>query len=312
MAGRPAWRAPTAIGFVIFAWGAQIPFMDLLLGQLDPYWLSALRYGLAAPMLLGLIAVGHPPHPIFRQPGWPRLILLGGLGMAGFGTLYTLGIQLSGPVATAIILSFSPPLAGLIERVVLKQPFRPGTVLALVMGAIGGLVSVGDRLLAGAPVFDGGEPLLLIASALWYWYSAMGPRWFPALPNVVMTGYTLAAAAMTLAAIYAALWALGVAHAPGLPSGAPALATFGFVLVASTLAAITCWNLSVQAYGLALPALLLNLCPVVAVALAAAMGTPATPWQIAGGLVVIAGVVQMQLRSLMAAARTGRAWAADK
>ena len=74
-----------------------------------------------------------------------------------------------------------------------------------------------------------------------------------------------------------------------------------------TVGAVFLWNFGVSRLGVVVASLFLNLVPVSAVLIAAAMGTAPTLTQLVGGLLVLAGVLQAQLRRLRLARRAGRA-----
>ncbi len=67
------------------------------------------------------------------------------------------------------------------------------------------------------------------------------------------------------------------------------------VLVAIGLIA---WNHGVNRSGIVVALIYLNMMPVVAIAITALLGTPPRLFQIVGGGLVIAGVLQSQLRRL--------------
>jgi len=61
---------------------------------------------------------------------------------------------------------------------------------------------------------------------------------------------------------------------------------------------VIAWNYGVNRAGIVVAMLFLNLTPIVAIAITALLGTHPRPLQIAGGALVIAGVLQAQLRRL--------------
>ena len=80
------WLANLGLLVVAFAWGSQIPVLTVLLAHWDPYFLAAVRYVLAVPVLLLLLRLLEPGTPGemaaatrklagegFKRP-WPPLI----------------------------------------------------------------------------------------------------------------------------------------------------------------------------------------------------------------------------------------------
>jgi drug/metabolite transporter (DMT)-like permease len=107
---------------------------------------------------------------------------------------------------------------------------------------------------------------------------------------------TMTAGAIAMILIYPVLWALGVAGGSTLPDSPAEWGMFLWVVALGSIGGTFLWNFGVRGIGVVLASLYANLCPLVAVAIAAALGTPPTVWQLVGGALVIAGVVQLQLR----------------
>ena len=106
------------------------------------------------------------------------------------------------------------------------------------------------------------------------------------------------AGAIVMAVVYPLLWASGVAGPPTLPIDWAELAMFSWVVALGAVGGTFLWNYGVRGVGVILASLLVNLCPLVAVAIAAFLGTPPTMWQLIGGALVVIGVVQLQLRQI--------------
>ena len=122
------------------------------------------------------------------------------------------------------------------------------------------------------------------------------PRWLPGMSNMAMSSVTMTAGAIAMILIYPALWAMGVAGDPTLPINAEEWGMLIWVVALGSIGGTFFWNYGVRGIGVVLASLYSNLCPLVAVGIAAALGTPPSVWQLIGGGLVIAGVVQLQLR----------------
>jgi drug/metabolite transporter (DMT)-like permease len=148
----------------------------------------------------------------------------------------------------------------------------------------------------------GGEGLLILASTIWYWYSLQAPRWLPGISNITLSAVTLITGAVGMIAAYPLLWLTGIAGPPTLPNSMTEVWMFGWVVVFGSVGGTFLWNYGVKGIGVVLASLFANLCPLVAIAIAAFLGAPATLWQVIGGVLVITGVVQLQLRQLQSPA----------
>lgn len=289
--------ANAAIFMTVLAWGGQIPMMSSLMQRWDPYWMGAARYACAIPFLLVALRMsGERGAWLPPNLPWMKVAALGFFGISGFGLLFSLGIRASGPVMSAVIMAFGPSIAALVARFFFKAPLPRGMWLALLLGCGGATLAMVDPAHLDKIEIKGGEGLLLLASMIWYWYSLQAPRWLPGLSNIQMSAVTMSAGALSMLAIYPALWATGIAGPPTLPEDGSELAMFAWVVVLGSVGGTFLWNYGVRGIGVVLASLYSNLCPLVAVGVSAFLGTPPTTWQMIGGALVIAGVVQLQLR----------------
>src|SRR3712207_3010030 len=102
---RGALGALTAAGLL---WGLSVPLSKLALDWLDPAWLSAVRFLVAAPLLLlaGRAAV--------RAAADPRVALWGVLGFGGVILLQNFGIARTSVSHAALIIGVVPALVAVV------------------------------------------------------------------------------------------------------------------------------------------------------------------------------------------------------
>jgi drug/metabolite transporter (DMT)-like permease len=96
---RSALLALTAAGLMF---GLTVPLSKLALGWLDPAWLAAVRFGLAAPVL-ALMAWRS-----LRPALTPRVALWGGFGYGAMVVLQNFGVQHTSVTHAAIIFGAVP------------------------------------------------------------------------------------------------------------------------------------------------------------------------------------------------------------
>jgi drug/metabolite transporter (DMT)-like permease len=175
--------------------------------------------------------------------------------------------------------------------------------VALALAVAGGLLV---RLSAGgaglAAGFRGGEILLLLGSGCWAWYSLACQRWLPGYSQLRITAITFLPGAAFLALLD------GAAAAAGLTRASSAMLLTDALLVAWMAVSAGClgvvfWHFGVSRLGLPMAALYLNGAPVVSLLLAIAFGVVPTWLQLVGALLVVAGVLQAQLRRLTGSRR---------
>jgi drug/metabolite transporter (DMT)-like permease len=148
---------------------------------------------------------------------------------------------------------------------------------------------------AGNPlVLQGGEILLLLATVCWCWYSIEAQRSLPGISQVRITFITMIPAATVLTIAYVLAGIAGAAHLPmPRPSGTDLLI---FLYMGGAVAGlgVFLWNYGVQRLGIVIASIYLNLIPIVAIGISVAFGTPLRAEQLAGGVLVIAGVALSQ------------------
>lgn len=158
--------ATSGLLVVAFAWGSVIPVINLLLPVWDPFFLSAIRYLLGAPVFLVLLRL-FEPGPLLpagiRQ--W-RLWVLGGIGVGLFAPAFTLGIAHAHPVVAAIVSAGSPITAAIVARVFFAIPLDRSVLPALALAVIGSTLALWDpQALDGGLAIRGGEFMMLLATA---------------------------------------------------------------------------------------------------------------------------------------------------
>lgn len=296
-------------------WGSAVPVNAVLLRYLDPFVLTAGRLMLSVALLSGFV-LWQERNQQGRTPFLPaglglRRFLTLGFFMGGFNALFAFSVLFSHPITIAAINVVMPLTGALVARVMLAARLERGFGTALALTILGGALVV-----YGQPGFDvatlglrGGEVLIVVAMVSWNIYSVRAQQWLGHLSQGRLTLVSTVSACLWLGTIAGMLLALGIEHLPSLaPAQTPPLVVALFLYLALFPAAIgnTLWNHGVSVLGLPVSSLYVNLAPVFAVLVAIAFGFHPTWLQIAGGLVVMAGVFYMQLRKLRAMPHAAR------
>ncbi len=259
-------------------WGLTVALSKLSLAWLGPGWLTVARFAAAAPLLA---LAGRRGLRGALVPG------VAGAGAVGFGAVILLqnaGIERTSVSHAAVVVGAVPVLVALIAASRGEAVTSPltwgGYALALI-----GIVFVAGAGGGGATAL--GDLLVLASVALSAAVIVVQPRLLAGRDPAAVTAVQFGAAAIV--AVPVALLTQG---APPAPTGAaPALA-----LVALSLAG-TLLPFWLFAFGQArVPAQLagafVNLEPVVGAAVGwLVFRNPATAWQIAGAIAVLAGIV---------------------
>lgn len=316
MADRTAGGAPLAsLGLVATAlvWGAMIPMTHALATRhLDPFFVSAIRYLIPAPLLFGLALAFDRASP-FRAPlPWGKVFPLGA-GMACFSVFYTVGIMLSEPVRAAIAMSCGPLVAAVMTKLMVRVPlargFWPAAVCAVLGAALVALDAVRPKAEGGGNYGYLGEGLLVFAMVSWSWYSIKVQAWLGPLgwSQMRITFLTSLCGGILICGLFVVLATFEPMRLPTeIPSSA-ALGMLAWVGIGGAGLAILFWNYGVSHVGVPVATLYTSLAPVFSVAVAATFfGSSVTLQQVAGGILILAGVVRMQWLQAQAARSLAR------
>jgi O-acetylserine/cysteine efflux transporter len=260
-------------------WGTTVPLSKLALQWLAPGWLTAVRFGLAAAVLL----------PAARRRGLrraftPPVLAAGALGYGGSVLLQNAGINRTSVTHAALLIGAVPVLVAIIAAVWHRTVARPVAWVgfAVSLGGVG-LVTAGG---GGGGATPAGDDLVLASLVLSATLTVAQSRLLTGRDPVAVTAVQFLGAA--LGALPAAVATEG---APAMPGGAgPVLAVLalaaGGTLLPFTLFAFGQSRVSAEVAGA-----FLNLEPLVgAIAGAVAFGDPVGLAQVTGGAAILAGI----------------------
>jgi drug/metabolite transporter (DMT)-like permease len=287
----PSGLTPTYLLMLlaVLLWGGNWAAAKLAIEAVPPITLATLRYAVSTPILLAWLA-WQGPLPRVERRDWPPMLGLGVLYVVVSNLLFLYGLQYAPSVDGAIIYpGFQPLFAALLAALLLSEAVAGRQMLGLAV-ALGGLVLVvGGGQLGGS----GGQArlmgdLLFLAGALVWAYTTV-------LIRVVSRRLT-AVAASTYSALLGLPLLLGASLVEGgwgplwrsLPHTWPALA---YMTIVSTGPPTIFFYNGIKRLGVARAAAFSYLIPVSGVAMSALiLGEPVLPLQLAGGLLVLAGL----------------------
>jgi drug/metabolite transporter (DMT)-like permease len=268
--------------------------------------LSAWRFMFGAGLTWGWLLLSAERRRGLRSLDRRAVIAAVALGLLYLGNsgTYFAGLETVSPSLAALIVYLYPALVAVLSLRIGRRLRGQRAWLALLIALAGVALAVGGIDPAKAPPLSG--LLLIVASpviyAVWIVLSARlsGERQ-EAVGYAVDGGASAAAvAALMMSATAAAYWliALGSRQAV-LPAEVPSGAWFGLVGVGvfSTFVAIQTFYAGAQRVGAAQAALISTVEPIWTISLAAFLfGIALTPLQLAGGVLIIIGVLIAQTR----------------
>jgi len=262
-------------------WGTTVPLSKLALDWLSPGWLTVVRFGLAAAVLLAAAARRTAG---LRAAFTPGVLAAGALGYGGSVMLQNAGISRTNVTHAALLIGAVPVLVAIIAAAWCRAVARPVAWLGFVVSLAGvGLVTAGS---GGGGATLAGDGLVLASLFLSATVTVAQGRLLDGRDPVAVTAVQFLGA--TLGALVVALVTEG---APAVPGGAGpvlavvALAGFG-TLLPFTLFAFGQSRVSAEVAGA-----FLNLEPLVgAIVGAVVFGDPVGAWLLIGGVAILAGI----------------------
>jgi drug/metabolite transporter (DMT)-like permease len=279
-------------------WAANAVVGRLLVGSVPPLALNGLRWALALLILLplGWRALRNPQAIGAR---WPYLALLGFLGVGCYNAMQYFALQTSTPINVTLIASSMPLWMLAVGAIFYREhPTRRQLLGALL--SLAGVALVLSRgqwaVLLGLRLVPG-DMLMLLAIALWAWYS-----WLLARPPAHMRGQARPpwgwAELLLVQVLFGAVWAGAATGVEAAFDPAPirwspwVVAALVYVAIGPSVLAYRFWGMGVATVGPAIAAFFNNLTPVFAALMSAAWLGEAPRWYhvVAFGLIV-AGIV---------------------
>jgi drug/metabolite transporter (DMT)-like permease len=269
-----------------FFWGANFVLAGPILAELPPLWAAALRFLLGAALLLTLAGMRREDLLGLLKKHAGIYILLGGVGIVAFNLLFFNAMQSTSADNAALIMATNPLLTVLLAGALLGE--RPSTrhmaALPLALVGVAIVIAQGDMNRLASLHVARGDWLMLGANLSWALYNVLGRRFMPKGAPLGHTAWVMTAGAALLLGV-----ALGSGtHVHGL--GIKAGTAMAVMAVGGTVLAYLFWSIGIQRLGAGRTAIFLNLVPVSAMLVGAALGTLPTMAQLAGGMLVLGGV----------------------
>lgn len=278
-----SWRVYLFLVLANVFWSGNYVVGHLVAGHISPLQLTAIRWAVAAPFLVGLAILIDRPDWRAALREWPMHLLQAGLGLIAFCLLSYEALRHTTALNAALVGATNPALIAVVAALVVRQRMRPRSVVGLAISLLGVLLVLTDgRLLQVFTTdYNVGGLFMLGAVAVWTAYTVIGR--FLKTPPVAS-----AAVQATMAAVVLAPISLTVGGPITLDAGG--LWGVVYICIFPSVLSLMLWNISVKKIGADRAGVYLNLMPVFTALIALALGTPITLVQLVGGALVIAGV----------------------
>ncbi|HUX82222.1 MAG TPA: DMT family transporter [Halothiobacillus sp.] len=270
----------------VFFWGVNFALAGPVLADLPPLWAAALRFILAAGIMLAIAGYrGDQLFKLLRQHA-PVHLLLGALGIVGFNWFFFHAMQLTSADNGALIMATNPLLTTLLAALLLRERATPRQIIAIPIALLGVSVVItgGDLTRLTQLDLNHGDVLMLFANLNWALFNIATKRFMPKEAPMGNTAWMMVMGALILTVM--ALASGEIFTLPGTHAGVALIV----MTLGGTILAYLFWGMGVRNLGAGRAALFLNLVPVFAMGVTGALGIAPTVAQITGGLIVLVGV----------------------
>jgi drug/metabolite transporter (DMT)-like permease len=272
-----------------FFWGATFNFAKYSVQYLNPPTTAALRFTLAGLIMAVILAMSARGSIDILKRNWRSLAGMAAFGVFGFNTFFFLGMRFTSPTNGSLIQATNPLVTAVIAGLFFGEPIsrnhKVGTSISF-LGVLA-LIMTGSVQRLKAPNI--GDVFCLIACICFAFYAILGKRYLKGSTPVATTGLTTIIGVLPLWIVAAAVAPRPSLHVIGHVPWEVYAAILFMGALGSVLAYIF-WNYGISRIGVADTAVFFHLVPVFTVLLSFILGQSVTGFQIAAGIVVMAGV----------------------
>jgi drug/metabolite transporter (DMT)-like permease len=267
-------------------WAGNFIVVKDALNELPPVGFTTIRFALAAVVLLLFLRWREGSVRLPREDVLP-LFVLGALGFGIYQPLWTIALGQTTAGDSALLIAATPIFTLLIAAAIGADVLTPRRIV----GALVSFAGVGLVVLSAASSFGGhllGDALTLLAAALWAIYVAFGAPVLRRHSPLKMTAWAVTFGTFVMAPL--GVWQLATAPIAGITASSV------FAIAYAGLLSIAFGNVvqfrAVQVIGPAGATAFQFLVPALTVVFAAALlDEPIRAAQIAGGIVIVVGIV---------------------
>jgi len=280
----------TDLGLVGVAaiWGVNFSVVKVVLVELDPLALNALRFPMAA-LALG-VALRIVPGPIVpERRDLPRVLALGVVGNIAYQLCFIYGLDWTLAGNASLLLATTPAWTLVLSRLTGHEGLTVagvGGVLATLVGIVLVVLGRGEAVNVGSTTLAG-DLLMLLAAVLWATYTVAGHRPVGRYGSLRLTAWALWVGTPVLVV-------LGLPSLASAQLGEVSVGAWMGVVYAGLLSiglAYLLWYRGVQRLGNSRTAVYSNLVPVMALLTAWLwLGEVPTLLQLTGAAVILAGL----------------------
>ena len=294
---KQSWKNEFSLLFVVLVWGVNFPILKAALAVMPVFVVNAFRF-IVSGLVLGLVYIlrQRSQSTPFLMPLFQRGRHIFGLGLLGYviyQLCFILGLNGTTAGSAALIMASSPLWTALLGYLLDYEQLTTRAWFALVLSLAGTSVVVigGAQAVELSPGTLEGNLLMLGAAVCWGAYTALCK---PVLQDITPTGLTFFGLLFALPFLIG----MSIPYLEVVEWSEIELEVWGAIIFSgglSTGLAFVFWNVAVHNVGPSHTAVFSNLVPFVALlASFVLLGEPVTVPQVAGGGLIVGGLLLMR------------------
>jgi drug/metabolite transporter (DMT)-like permease len=315
MSSLPArWKSDVSLLVVVLIWGCNFPILKWALSAMHPHVMNIFRFSVSALVLAALYAWSRRAGDGNGAGGFfdpmlthgRQLVVLGIVGYALYQVCFIVGVNNTTAGSAALIMASAPLWTALWGRIsgyeVLQKAAWAGLVLSLLGTAC--VIAAGSERIAVSAGSLLGNGLMLLAAVMWGGYTAYNKAVVHEISPTAATFFGIVIALPFLTGI-------GTPYLPAVDWAAVDAWVWTAIVFSgglSTGIAFVIWNTAVKNVGASNTAVYNNLVPFVALLGGYLFLGETINWlQIAGGALIIGGLVMVRRNKATASAKVSDA-----
>jgi len=284
---------------VVLLWASTFTLFKVAWREVDPVAFTGLRFGAMVLLGLGLLAASPSRVPL-RREDLPALLASGLTGYFVYQMGFILGLDRTSAVATAVLIATSPIWSVLFAWALGRERPSRTQLAGVAAGFAGVAVFLGAWGAFGSATW--GDLLSLMAAAAFGAYGVINQGLVRRYSGVQLMAFGLLSGGLLVALVGVP----AMVHQDwGAVSGTSWL-ILAYAIVGPVYLAYALWNWAIKRRGIARTVVYGFMTPVAAAALAIVwLHEPLHPEQVAGGVLVLAGLVISRLAGIRASPGAG-------
>lgn len=273
----------------VLIWSGNMTINQLSVGAIAPSSIAFLRWLLALAVMTPFVLPTVLRHRAEISRQWPKLALLGLLGMGLWQGLAYVAAETTTATNMGILAAMVPLLTVLLSALILREPPTLGGIIGGVLAFVGVTVLLGR----GNPLsllhlqVALGDALMVVAATCYALYGVMLKRWSMNLPPWVMLYAQVCFAVLFLLPPYL--------MGPMTPIDGQNIGLILYAGIPASVITTFLWMRAVRQIGANQSSIFINLMPLFSALIAMVfLGEQVASFHLTGGLLILAGVVMAQ------------------